>query len=106
MFKNRTCAALFSVLLFLSYPLQAEYRTIHTIHTIHEVEKDLAELDQNSLVIFDVDNVLIAAKSAINRPVGDAYRDGIWDQYASHLSEKEATELKPKCPPKLQARGF
>jgi hypothetical protein len=64
------------------------------VHSIEEVAADLQNLGKDSLIIFDVDNVLITSKSAINRPVGDTIRDSICEKYFLHLSNQEKIQLQ------------
>lgn len=71
--------------------LSAEYKVIHSIG---EASAELSDTDANSLVIFDVDNVLITSLSAINRPVGDIQRHKLSDQFFGEMSEKERVQLQ------------
>ena len=88
---RRLCTSFVALFLLVLPSLLFGYKTIHRLE---EMAEEMADLNQESLVIFDVDNVLIAAESAINRAIGDSYRDTLKRHYFDGLSEQTRNELE------------
>lgn len=82
--------ALLILIPFLSPLFSEEYKMARSIK---EACEDV-NVNQETLVIFDIDNVLIASQSAIMRPIGDEVRNRFYKEYFDPLTLPEKMELQ------------
>jgi phosphoserine phosphatase len=87
-------AAIMSLFVFLFLPIASFAHEYKTIQKIEEAYAELSSADKDSLVIFDVDNVLITAISAIRRPIGESLREHLSEKYFRYRSEMKQQELQ------------
>ncbi len=67
---------------------------IERISSLSEIDSQLKSLDENSLVVFDVDEVIFTDADAIFRPVGDQLRRTLFNErYMQAQSDQERAQV-------------
>ncbi len=74
------------IFLILLLPFHALFAEITTVYSFAEAKAKLDKAGEDTLVIFDVDDVLITPKDMVCRPRGMPYTKTYWDEteYDSH----------------------
>jgi hypothetical protein len=70
------------------------YGEIHRVETFDKLWTSLDEFHEETLIVFDVDYVILMPKDAVlRRPHGDAVRSKMHEKYISHLPEEEQNRI-------------
>ena len=94
---------LISILLactILVIPACFERYNIHEVHNLEMLKEEISSLDENSLVIFDMDDTLIFAEdffgSSVNKKAFDTWYP-LHEKLRKQISQKKFDGLMHKC---------
>ncbi len=88
----------FCLSFFLFFNFQLMFGSIYTIDNLDEIWKEVENnIDKNTLVIFDINDVLTYPKDQILRSYAKPYRLKLMDKYFKGLSSEKIQQLSSKA---------